>query len=284
AHDPDVNTVLTFLIVAGNEEEWFTIDRKSGRVTTASVLDYEERQSYDLLIQASDGQNTAVAPLTVKVVDINDKQPVFTHSHYNFSVFEELQENVSVGTVLAVDGDTGKNAEVHYSIIGNKASAAFHIDKDGNILTRRSLDREMETKIEFLVIAFDRGVPQLSGTATVLVRVDDINDNPPQFDRESYTVLVPEEKEPPFKVFEMNAADKDEGENALIKYNIVQGNDHQAFEIDEETGIVYTADKLNYEDQPQYILRVAASNRRAFQGPKASIIANTVVDLVVKVQ
>ncbi|XP_076330075.1 protocadherin Fat 4-like [Tachypleus tridentatus] len=284
ARDPDVETVLTYFIVAGNEEEKFTIDPERGRVTTAGVLDYEEKQSYNLLVQVSDGQNMAVSPLTVKVVDINDMQPVFTHNYYNFSVFEELQEDISVGTVLAVDGDAGKNAEVHYNIIGNKARTAFHIDLRGNILTKRSLDRETETKFEFLLIAFDKGQPQLSGTATVLVRVDDINDNPPFFDRESYTVLVPEEKEPPYKVFEMNASDKDEGENAVIKYTIVRGNDHHVFEMDEDTGVLFTTRKLDYEEQPQYTLHLIARNPRIFQGPKVSTIANPVVTLIVKVQ
>ncbi|XP_013776929.1 protocadherin Fat 4-like, partial [Limulus polyphemus] len=314
--DAGINARMRYKIILGNDEELFYIHEQTGelflvkeidlenlispvinlqiqekyteslcgRVTTATVLDYEERQTYDLLIQVSDGQNMAVSPLSVKVVDINDKQPVFTHNYYNFSVFEELQENVSVGTVLAVDGDTGKNAEVRYSIIGNKASSFFHVDQQGNILTRRSLDRETDIKVEFLVIAFDRGIPQLSGTATVFVRVDDINDNAPYFERESYTVLVPEEREPPYKVFEMNAADKDKGDNAIIKYSIVQGNDHQTFEIDEDRGILYTADKLNYEDQQQYTIQITARNLKAFQGPQASTIVNPVVELIVKVQ
>jgi hypothetical protein len=87
ARDADsIDTNLEYSIVAGNDEKLFIIDSKSGRIFTAAVLDYERKQSYDLLVQVSDGINTAVAPLLVNLVDINDNAPHFTHNFYNFSV------------------------------------------------------------------------------------------------------------------------------------------------------------------------------------------------------
>lgn len=38
--------------------------------------------------------------MTINVVDINDQQPVFTQNYYNFSIVEEMQENVTVGSIL----------------------------------------------------------------------------------------------------------------------------------------------------------------------------------------
>ncbi|XP_013793137.2 protocadherin-7-like [Limulus polyphemus] len=284
AKDPDVDTVLTFSIIRGNDEQKFVIDSRNGQVLTADVLDYEQRQSYDLLVQVSDGVNTAATPLSVKVVDINDRQPVFTHNYYNFSVVEEIRQNITIGSVLAIDSDSGKNAAVRYSILGSRASKVFRIDQRGNIFTQRSLDRETETKLEFLVVAFDGGLPQLSGTSTVMVYVEDINDNPPTFESDNYVVNVPEEREPPYKVFEIIAEDKDSGENAEMKYNIIGGNENNAFEIDEDSGIVYTADKLNYEDQSEHKLEIVARNTKPFQGPTAVNLANPVVQLIVRVQ
>lgn len=87
ATDADtVDTSLEYSIVAGNDEKKFIINSKNGRVYTSAVLDYEEKQSYDLLVQVSDGINTAVAPLLVNLVDINDNSPQFTHNIYNFTV------------------------------------------------------------------------------------------------------------------------------------------------------------------------------------------------------
>lgn len=71
--DDTINEVLEYSIIAGNDEKLFFIDSRSGKIFTASVLDFEKKQSYDLLVQVSDGINTAVAPLLVNVVDINDQ-------------------------------------------------------------------------------------------------------------------------------------------------------------------------------------------------------------------
>ncbi|GFY64504.1 cadherin-89D [Trichonephila inaurata madagascariensis] len=279
AKDPDSDTVLEFSIVAGNDEGNFIVNSKTGQVLTAAVMDYEKKQSYDLLVQVSDGINTAVSPMTVNVVDINDQQPVFTHSYYNFSIVEEMQENVTVGSILALDGDSGRNAIVRYKILGDNAKEAFEIDEAGNILSRRRLDREKEAMIDFLVVAFDAGTPQLSGTATVGVRVEDINDSPPYFDSDTYVVSVPEEETPPYTVHKMHAKDDDTGENAVLKYLIVGGNEEKMFTIDEDNGVVTTADKLNFERQSEYVLHVAARNVKPFQGPQASALAIPFVKL-----
>lgn len=74
ARDADsINDILEFSIIAGNDDKLFMIDSRSGKIFTSAVLDYEKKQSYDLLVQVSDGINTAVAPLLVQVVDINDQ-------------------------------------------------------------------------------------------------------------------------------------------------------------------------------------------------------------------
>lgn len=79
--DDTINEVLEYSIIAGNDEKLFFIDSRSGKIFTASVLDYEKKQTYDLLVQVSDGINTAVAPLLVNVVDINDQVcKLFTES------------------------------------------------------------------------------------------------------------------------------------------------------------------------------------------------------------
>lgn len=81
----------------------------------------------------------------------------------------------------------------------------------------------------------------------------------------------------------LQAKDDDVGENAVLKYLIVGGNEEKMFTIDEDNGIVTTADKLNYERQSEYVLHVAARNVKPFQGPQASALANPFVKLVVKV-
>ena len=69
-----------------------------------------------------------------------------------------------------------------------------------------------------------------------------------------------------------------------MKYRIIGGNDEKNFEINEDTGVVYTTKKLDYETKPEYSLQVASFNIMPFQGPTAASLGNPVVNLVVKVQ
>ena len=286
AQDADqVDTMLEYSIVAGNDEKQFIIDSKTGKVYTSAVLDYEVKQSYDLLVQVSDGINTAVAPLLVNLVDINDNAPQFTHDVYNFTVVEELGANITVGTVLAIDRDSGKNSEIHYSIIGDHANELFFIEqRNGNIRTRTKLDREIESRVEFLVIAYDGGTPQLSGSSKVLVSIEDINDNAPFFDQTQYEVEVMEEIDPPIEIFRIQAQDLDTGDNAVVKYLILAGNEDNIFNINTDNGMITTSDRLNFERKSQYKLFVAARNLRPFQGPNSADIVNPSVEVVIKVK
>lgn len=286
ATDADtVDNSLEYSIVAGNDEKQFIIDSRNGKIYTSAVLDYETKQSFDLLVQVSDGINTAVAPLLVNLVDINDNPPTFTFDLYNFTVVEEMEANITAGAVLATDRDSGKNAELRYNIIGDYANELFYIEqKTGNIKTRVRLDRELDSKLEFLVVAYDGGIPQLSGSTRVVVTIDDINDNAPYFEKPRYVLEVPEEIEPPHEIFQFNAQDHDFGDNAVVKYLILNGNDDKMFNINADSGLISTSGRLDYETIPEYRLFIAARNLRPFQGPNAANIVNPSVEVVIKVK
>lgn len=283
--DDSITEQLEYSIVAGNDEKLFIIDSKSGKIYTSSVLDYERKQSYDLLVQVSDGINTAVAPLIINIIDINDQQPIFAHQFYNFTILEESGANQTVGQMNAVDRDSGKNAQLTYSLVGDHANDAFILDpKTGLMRTRRALDCELEPIIDFLVVAKDGGIPQLSGSANVRVRVDDLNDWAPRFEQARYEVEVQEELEAPIDIYQIKAHDKDRDENAIIKYLIIGGNEQGLFNINADTGLISTAARLNYELKKEHRLQVAARNVKPFQGPQARSIVNPAVEITIKIQ
>lgn len=68
-----------------------------------------------------------------------------------------------------------------------------------------------------------------------------------------------------------------------MKYRIIGGNEDKNFEINEDTGVVYTTKRLNFETAAEHSLQVAAFNIKPFQGPQAAALGNPVVTLVVKV-
>lgn len=282
--DDSITEQLEYSIVAGNDEKLFFMDSKSGKIYTSAVLDYERKQSYDLLVQVSDGVNTAVAPLMINIIDINDQQPQFTHQFYNFTVLEEAGANVTVGQMSALDRDSGKNALLTYSLVGEQANDAFVIDPQSGLLrSRRSLDCELEPLIDFVVVARDSGIPQLTGSANVRVRLDDLNDWAPRFEQARYEVEVQEELEAPVDIYQMRAHDKDREDNAIIKYLIIGGNEQNLFNINPDTGLISTAQRLNYETKREHRLQVAARNVKPFQGPNARTIVNPAVEILIRV-
>jgi len=286
ATDEDAtDDVLTFSIVAGNDEKLFVIDSLTGKIFTSAVLDYEKKQSYDLLVQVSDGLNTAVTPLLINVIDINDQLPTFIKSFYNFTIEEEDPDlNKTIGQVQAQDMDSGRNAQIKYQIVDSYASEAFSIDSaTGVIRARRMFDREQEAEISFKVMATDSGTPQLSSTCEVKIYIKDINDNAVVFPQNIYTVEIDEEKPAPLDVIRLQAYDNDQNENAIIKYLILAGNEDDVFQINENTGLVTTKKKLNYEQKQEYVMHIAARNIRPFEGPNHENMINPAIQLIVKV-
>lgn len=53
------------------------------------------------------------------------------------------------------------------------------MDEEGGVSLRRVLDREGEAAHRVLVLAVDGGEPARTATATLLLTVTDVNDNPP---------------------------------------------------------------------------------------------------------
>lgn len=67
----------------------------------------------------------------------------------------------------------------------------FSVDRyTGLISTSASLDREQRSEYLLVVIATDAGLLARSSTARVVVRVEDVNDNAPQFQRLSYVAQL----------------------------------------------------------------------------------------------
>lgn len=80
---------------------------------------------------------TGTTTLQVNVLDSNDHAPSFEGPEYDASVREGVPVGSTVITVKATDQDTGRNAEVEYSIVSITAdgstthtedAATFRID------------------------------------------------------------------------------------------------------------------------------------------------------------
>lgn len=251
---------VRYAIAGGNTGEALKIDRNSGEVQVGGKgLDYEMSSQYEVWIEAQDSDNPplrSVLQLIINVTDANDNSPIMNSPLYNASVLEEEAPPLLVVKVSATDADSGENGQVTYKLLDD-FEGAFEIDfETGEIYTNTRLDREDISSYELTVEAIDQGVPQLSGTATVIVTVLDKNDNPPRFTR-LFSVNVTENADIGSFVIRVTSSDQDIGENANATYSFTE-NPGEKFKIDPISGNVTVIGHLDREQQDEYILKVAA--------------------------
>jgi len=104
--------------------------------------------------------------------------------------------------------------------------------------------------------ATDKGALPLSSTTTVIVKLLDVNDNPPIAIPDVYDDQVPEDAANGYVVATIHAIDKDIGENADLIFAITAGNSEHKFVIDEKTGVVTLDGALDAETIRLYVLTI----------------------------
>ncbi|KAK3101524.1 hypothetical protein FSP39_004214, partial [Pinctada imbricata] len=251
----------TFSIISGNTDQMFTIDTYTGQIMTISPLDRETANSYSLGIRISDVvfSRTADSTLSITVDDANDAVPTFASNFYDLSVSEDLAPNSVIQTIIASDADTGTNAAVTYSITSGNGESKFSIDASGQLLLDAALDAETTKTYTLTVQAVDNGSPVLTGSTTVLVKVQNVDEFSPQFIvvGGTYTHSLAEDTAVGALVFTVTAQDDDI--DTVISYSITGGNDG-SFVIDSSAGSIFLAKFLDRETTPSYTLTLTANN------------------------
>ncbi|XP_020495271.2 protocadherin Fat 4 [Labrus bergylta] len=233
----------------------------SGELTTKVKLDYDDAShNYSVGISISDGFSRDSAVVEVQVTDVNDNSPVFTSNSVTSSVPEDTEVGHNVTVVSATDKDSGFNKEIRYSLKGGEGR--FSVDPlSGMVSVAAELDRETKAEYNLLVVAEDQGRPTRSATASLLLRVSDINDNAPLFSSVEYQVEVLETESVGTSLLTVTAEDPDEGANGRVSYNIFlqsPPSDPEVFELDSSSGTLRLAQPLNYSQVKVYSLIVQA--------------------------
>ncbi|XP_019732668.1 cadherin EGF LAG seven-pass G-type receptor 1-like isoform X3 [Hippocampus comes] len=247
--------------------DYFTIDSQTGGITTIQALDREVKDTHVFKVTVTDNgtpRRYATSYLTVTVSDTNDHSPVFEQTEYRVSIRENVEVGFEVMTIRANDEDAPANANMIYKIVnGDGVNSVFEIDtRNGLVRIRERPDRETRAQYQLIVEADDQGKEPgpRRATATVHITVEDENDNYPQFSEKRYVVQVPENVAINTKVIQVEATDKDEGNNAKVHYSIISGNVKGQFYIHSPTGVIDVINPLDYEMVREYNLRIKAQD------------------------
>jgi protocadherin Fat 4 len=271
------NTAVVYDVVVDYSDGRFVLDGNSGNVTATVTLNREEREMYDLVIRATDqGIPTLSTEKTVRIIvaDANDHNPVFNQSEYASTIPEDTL--LPFLRVSAFDTDVGVNGDLRYSITGADSSMFGIAPVSGDIFVAIHLDYESRIKpYSFIVVATDNGTPPRSASASILVTVTDVNDNPPLFTAASYTGSVQENFAIGTKMLQVAATDVDTGSNSEIRFSLENG--YGNFAIHPESGVIYTIGHLDHETASSVTLVVVASN------PFAPVPQNSTTDVTISI-
>ncbi|XP_075440947.1 cadherin-2 isoform X2 [Ascaphus truei] len=284
--DRDKNLSLRYSVTGPGGDQpptgVFIINPISGQLSVTKPLDREQIASFHLRAHAVDVNGNQVEnpiDIVINVIDMNDNRPEFLHQVWNGTVPEGSKPGTYVMTVTAIDGDDPKqpNGMLRYKILSQTPSSPssnmFTINNEtGDIITLAAgLDREKVQRYTLIIQATDmEGNPAygLSNTATAVIAVTDVNDNPPEFTAMTFYGEVPENRVD-VVVANLTVTDKDQPHttawNAL--YRIVGGDPTGRFSIKTDTnsndGLVTVVKPIDYETNRMFVLTVAAENQVA---------------------
>ncbi|XP_035505780.2 cadherin-related family member 2 isoform X2 [Scophthalmus maximus] len=234
AEDPDTMDQgnITYRLLPDSILPYFDVEPHTGQiyVVNGTLLDHEGRSLYSATLQARDTDGKpASTVLEITVTDINDEHPVFNRDSYLVFVEEGGQLEVKIEATDADAPDT-VNSQIVYGIELSRYSDNFTIDpntgvlKNSGVLDREALAPDLDGRLELNVTATDKGTPPLSSVVEVVINIEDINDNIPQFGASSYNFSVKEGEQGAY-VGSVYAEDLDQTTDFnRISFSIIDGS------------------------------------------------------------
>ncbi|XP_078810338.1 protocadherin alpha-8 isoform X42 [Oryzias latipes] len=251
------------------QKDLFSIDAKTGTVTNVKNIDFEEKNVYEIRVQASDGASsplTSHSKLLIEVVDVNDNAPEISVT----SLLSSVKEDVSTGTAIALvsvfDKDSGKNGMVTCKIsndvpfkLENNYKNYYSLVVDGE------LDREIAPHYNISITAADEGRPPLSSTSVIHVQVSDINDNRPLFTENIINIFMKENSPSGSVLKTVSAVDADIEQNGRVTYSLLHTNSNSMplstmINIRSETGEIVSLQTFDYEKLKTFQFKVQATD------------------------
>ncbi|KAL2082877.1 hypothetical protein ACEWY4_020650 [Coilia grayii] len=215
----------------------------TGKIIANRTVDYEQVQWLNFTVRAQDHGSPprfAELPVYLRIVDVNDNNPVFSQPTYQKPVFEDVALGTIIVSVSATDADSGLFAVIEYSLVDGEGKFGI-TPTTGDIFILSPLDRETKDHYTLTAVARDNpgGAPnnRRENSVQVLVTVLDVNDFRPRFSERVFSTSVFENEPSGTSIITLTATDLDEGDNALLTYTM-QGPGADVFSLDANTGLV----------------------------------------------
>ncbi|XP_058654478.1 protocadherin gamma-A12-like isoform X6 [Onychostoma macrolepis] len=246
-------------------QQLFFIDLISGEIKLTGVIDHELESTFELPIQAKDGQGLAsYSTVLIDVIDVNDNAPIIIVKSLNSPTPENALPGTEVGILNVQDRDSENNGQVRCSIQQNVPFKLVPSIKNYySLVTTGELDRELLSDYNITITATDEGSPPLSSIKNIHLTVADVNDNPPVFQEQSYRAHVQENNKPGSSICSVSATDPDWRQNGTVVYSLLSSNVNGApvssfLSINGDTGVVHAVRSFDYEQLKSFKVLVLA--------------------------
>lgn len=248
----------------GNENDSY-FETMSGPMTQG--LQHQNFFNYETNYQQSHMNDVNYGVRSSVNISDNHKPAFKDCKSYTPVVKEELPPGAFVIQVKADDID---DDEIEYKFVLAPAERPrFRLDsKSGVITTQHTFDRDepiREKEVYITVRATDNGYPKLDDVCTFKVTIEDVNDNPPVFDKVKYDERMSVDKKVGQIVTRITASDLDDGDNSYIEYEIKKDKDWEYFNIDKETGTLTLVRPIDRRPEDSYTITVRASNVKSLE-------------------
>ncbi|XP_034471954.1 putative neural-cadherin 2 [Drosophila innubila] len=255
----------------------FEIEPETGRIKTAvCCLDRERTPDYSIQVVAMDGgglKGTGTASIRVK--DLNDMPPQFTKDEWFTEVDETNGTYIPETPILTVTvQDEDETNTFQYKVVPNsgfgsdKFAMVRNADGTGSLKIIQPLDFEdplQSSGFRFRIQVNDKGEDGGSDKyhvaySWVVVKLRDINDNVPRFERDHIEVSIYEDTKVGTILEQFRATDADQGGHSRVNYKIVRAtNRRRQFAISDKGAIIIQR-PLDRESVDRHNVQILASD------------------------
>ncbi|XP_031778398.1 neural-cadherin isoform X2 [Nasonia vitripennis] len=253
----------------------FEIESETGVIKTAvCCLDRERTPDYSIQVVAMDGgglKGTGTASIRVK--DINDMPPQFTKDEWMTEVDETDGPDLPDMPILTVTvHDEDETNKFQYKVIENsgygadKFTMVRNSDGTGSLKIVQQLDYEDQLQsngFRFRIQVNDKGEDNDNDKyhvaySWVVVKLRDINDNKPQFEKANIETSVAENALVGTTLETFKATDPDQGGKSKVSYSIDRSSDRKRQFYIFENGTVSIQRSLDREETPRHQVKILA--------------------------
>lgn len=271
---------LRFAFLVGHvlDRQYFAIDETTAIIRSTHRIDREKicprtdecEIRFDIVVKPI--AYFEMLNVQITILDLNDNSPTFPTDRFYYELSEAAELLSSFVIPGATDMDSGENAICRHridppnGIFELKVLSTLDEESDLRLVLVRRLDREEEDRFPVTVYAMDCGSPPRTGSMIVEIRVQDANDNNPEFENATYEISVNESFAKGNVLLRVHAIDRDIGSNGMVVYDFSKHTTHEyghLFGIERNSGKISLQRPLDYENKQIHLLSVTATD----QGP-----------------